>query len=352
MEEKKYYDGTKLLSLKKDVDGLEPDIYLCVGNRTGGKTYFFSRLCVNRFLKGKGQFILLYRYGYQITDVANAFYKEIKKKEKNLKGLEMSSKSIDKGNIQELHLGKNGNPEKDPVCGYAIAINDADNIRRYRPLFNECTLMYFDEFQSETGRYCPREITLFQSIHTTCCGERRLPVIMSSNAVTMLNPYYIAMDIGYRLQKDTKILRGQGWVMESAFVESAANNLKGSGFARAFASDKYIDYATQNTYLNDNNTFIEKLKGDYTYLMTLHFNGESFCIRKGEDFLYISDNVDPSFPLKISVTITDHGPDAILPPRSWDVLHNCKRYFELGRVYFRNLQCKQAFFNFVGISTL
>ena len=346
--DKQYYDGTKLLSMTKDLDGDNPDIYMCVGNRTGGKTYFFSRLCVRRFLNGKGQFILLYRYGYQIADIGNAFFSDI---QDEFPGLIMSGKSIDKGNIQELHLGKNGN-DKDPVCGYALALNDADNIRRYRPLFKDCTIMYFDEFQSETGRYCPREITLFQSVHTTCCGRRRLPVIMSSNAVTMLNPYFVSMDIGYRLQKDTKFLKGKGWVLESAFVESAASDLKQSGFAKAFASDKYMDYATQNTYLNDNNNFIEKLKGDYTYLLTLHFNGEDFCIRKGDDFLYISDNVDPNFPLKVSVTVTDHGPDAILPPRSWDTLHTCKRFFELGKVYFKDLKCKQAFFNFVGISTI
>lgn len=345
-----YYDGSRLLSIKKDVNGDEPEIYMCVGNRTGGKTFYFSKLCVNRFLKGKGQFILLYRYGYQIADVANAFFGDIQPI--CFPKLIMTSKSIDKGNIQELHLGYEGNVDKDPICGYALALNDADNIRRYRPLFNECTIMFFDEFQSETGRYCPREITLFQSVHTTCCGRRRLPVIMCSNAVTMLNPYFTAMDIGYRLQKDTKFLRGEGWVLESAFVESAASDLKQSGFAKAFARDKYIDYATQNTYLNDNTNFVEKLKGDYTYLFTLHFDGSSYAVRKGPDFIYVSSDVDPSYPLKVSVKVTDHGPDAILPPKSWDVLHNCKRYFELGRVYFKDLSCKQAFFNFVGISTL
>ena len=45
-----YYDGTKLLSLK-DIDGNQPEIYLCTTNRTGGKTTYFSRLLVNRFLK-------------------------------------------------------------------------------------------------------------------------------------------------------------------------------------------------------------------------------------------------------------------------------------------------------------
>ena len=45
----KYYDGTKLLSML-DINGNKPEIYMCTTNRTGGKTTYFGRLCINRFL--------------------------------------------------------------------------------------------------------------------------------------------------------------------------------------------------------------------------------------------------------------------------------------------------------------
>ena len=45
-----YYDGTKLLSLS-DINGDKPELYLCTTNRTGGKTTYFGRYCVNRFIK-------------------------------------------------------------------------------------------------------------------------------------------------------------------------------------------------------------------------------------------------------------------------------------------------------------
>jgi hypothetical protein len=51
-----YYDGTKLLSLK-DLNGAEPEIYMCTTNRTGGKTAYFNRLVVNKFLKGQGKLV-------------------------------------------------------------------------------------------------------------------------------------------------------------------------------------------------------------------------------------------------------------------------------------------------------
>lgn len=50
MSENKYYDGTKLLSMK-DINGLKPELFLCTTNRSGGKTTYFGRLLINRFLK-------------------------------------------------------------------------------------------------------------------------------------------------------------------------------------------------------------------------------------------------------------------------------------------------------------
>ena len=72
-----YYDGTKLLSLS-DLTGLKPEIYMVTTNRTGGKTTYFSRMFVNRFLKHGEKFGLLYRYNYELDDCAEKFFKDIK----------------------------------------------------------------------------------------------------------------------------------------------------------------------------------------------------------------------------------------------------------------------------------
>ena len=71
-----YYDGTKLLSMK-DINGNTPEIFMCTTNRTGGKTTYFGRLCVNRFLKHNEKFMLIYRYNYEIDDCADKFFKDL-----------------------------------------------------------------------------------------------------------------------------------------------------------------------------------------------------------------------------------------------------------------------------------
>ena len=76
MTENKYYDGTKLLSMK-DINGLKPELFMCTTNRSGGKTTYFGRLLINRFLKYGKKFCLIYRYNYELDDVSNKFFKDL-----------------------------------------------------------------------------------------------------------------------------------------------------------------------------------------------------------------------------------------------------------------------------------
>ena len=73
-----FYDGTKLLSLS-DINGNKPEIYICTSNRSAGKTTYFGRYCVNRWIKYGEKFCLIYRYNYELDDCAEKFYKDIGK---------------------------------------------------------------------------------------------------------------------------------------------------------------------------------------------------------------------------------------------------------------------------------
>ena len=53
----KFYDGTKLLSLK-DINGNTPEIYISTSNRSAGKTTFFNKLCFNKYLKNGEEFMI------------------------------------------------------------------------------------------------------------------------------------------------------------------------------------------------------------------------------------------------------------------------------------------------------
>ena len=334
-----YYDGTKLLSLT-DINGNRPEIYMCTTNRTGGKTTYFGRLVVNRFLDKREKFGLLYRYNYELDDCAEKFFKDIG--ELFFNGYTMTSKKRAKGIYHELYL--NGEP-----CGYAVSINSADQIKKNSHFFSDVKRLIFDEFQSESNTYCPNEIKKFISVHTSMArgqGEqnRYLPVYMLSNPVSIINPYYVELGISSRLTDETRFLRGDGFVLEQGFLESAADAQKSSGFNKAFARNSYVAYSSESVYLNDNKAFIDRPQGVGRYMATLKYNGQTYGIREFAEagVIYCDDRADETFPLKITVTTDDHELNYVMLKRNDLFLFNLRYYFERGCFRFKDLRCKEA----------
>lgn len=335
----KYYDGTKLLSML-DINGNKPEIYMCTTNRTGGKTTYFGRLCINRFLDKGEKFGLLYRYNYELDDIADKFYKDLGSL--FFPSYTMTSKRRAKGTFQELFLN-------DKSCGYALSLNNADQIKKYSHLFSDIQRMIFDEFQSETNHYCDNETKKFISIHTSIArgqGEqvRYVPVYMLSNPVSIINPYYVEMGISGRLKDDTKFLRGDGFVLEQGYIESASIEQKKSGFNRAFSKNSYTAYSSECVYLNDNKAFVEKPAGKSKYLCTLRYKGSNFALREYTEsgLIYCDDKADSSFLTRISVTTDDHNINYVMLKRNDFFLSNLRYFFEHGCFRFKDMRCKEA----------
>lgn len=339
-----YYDGTKLLSMK-DINGETPELYLCVTNRTAGKTTYFGRLLVNRFLKSGRKFVILYRFAYEMSGVSDKFFKDLRSL--FFPQYNMTDKSMANGAYREIFLQKE--KETPTTCGYAVALNNADQIKKFSHLFSDVDSILFDEFQSETNHYCSREIEKLVSIHTSIArGQgkqtRPVPVYMLSNAVSLINPYYVELGISDRLQENTKFLRGDGFVLENGYVESAATALKESPFNRAFSNNNYIAYSSQNVYLNDNMAFVDRPSGKSSYIATISYEGKQFGLREylDEGIVYCDTSFDETYPFRIAVTTEDHRINYVMLNRNSDFVHNMRYYFERGCFRFKNLLCKDA----------
>lgn len=342
-----YYDGTKLLSLK-DIRGLPPEIFIVSSNRTGGKTTYFNRLLLNKYLKTGSKFGLLYRYNTEITDVADSFFKDIR-------GLYFPNHNMDQkkqcdGLYYELFCdGKS--------CGYALDINSANKIKRKSHLLSDIDRMFFDEFQTEDDNYCTREIIKFQSVHTSIArGQskhtRYVPVYMASNPCSIINPYYTAFGISDRLREDTRFLRGDGFVMETYFNPDAAKAALESGFNRAFASgnaDQYLKFAQQAIYLNDSKAFIGRPEGSCRYICTIKYLNKEYAIKEFPDagLYYCDDKVDTTFKNKIAVTTDDHAINFIMLSKNNLLIGAMREYFNCGCFRFKNQECKSALMSMI-----
>ena len=164
MAESKYYDGTKLLSMK-DINNKTPEIFMVTSNRTGGKTTYFSRLLMNRFFKKGEKFCLVYRYKYEFESCADKFFKDISSL--FFRNYYMVTVPKAKGAYHELWLYNIFDEEQNEGlnCGYAIALNGVDAVKKNSHLLSDVKSMFFDEFQSETNQYCNDEVNKFISCH-------------------------------------------------------------------------------------------------------------------------------------------------------------------------------------------
>lgn len=339
MSKSNYYDGTKLLSLK-DINGKKPEVYMCTSNRSAGKTTYFNRLVVNRFIKRGEKFALLYRFNYELDGCDEKFFKDIK--ELFFPEYDMTAAKKMKGIYQELYLNEES-------CGYAISINSADQLKRNSHLFSDIDNIIFDEFQSEQNHYCDKEVEKFISIHNSIARghgkqSRYVPVYMISNPVTILNPYYVAMDISTRLQKNTHFLRGDGFVLEQGYNETASKALKTSAFNRAFGSSDYIAYSAEGVYLQDDLSFIDTPSGRGKYVATIRYAGIDYGVREFPEIgiVFCDKSVDYQYPLKITVDTADHKLNYVMVSSNFILIQKLRYYFEHGCMRFKDLQAKEA----------
>ena len=340
-----YYDGTKLLSMK-DINGETPEIFMVTSNRTAGKTTYFSRLLFNRAIKKNLKFMLIYRFNYELDNCADKFFKDIN--HLFFPEYTVMSRRQAKGIYHDIFYQKVSD-ETPTHCGYAVALNGVDQLKKMSHLFSDTSCMFMDEFQSESNHYCPDEVTKFISLHTSVArgnGEmvKYLPVYMCGNPVTILNPYYVEMDISARLLKNTRFLRGEGFVLEQGYNEAASVAQKESGFNMAFKRNSYVAYAGEACYLEDDISFIETPSGKSRYLGTIKYKDTMFGIRAFDDsgVIYCDKKPDKTFPYKIAVTTSDHQVNYLLLRQHDIFIQNMRYYFEHGCFRFKDLQCKEA----------
>ena len=335
-----YYDGCKLLSMR-DLNNKKPEIYISTSNRNAGKTTFFNRLCLNKFIQKKEKFCILYRYNYEIDDCAGKFFSCIS--DLFFKNHEMSYKMASKNVYAELFFdGKS--------CGYATSLNMYEQIKKCSHKMSDVKRILFDEFQSEKNRYLSNEMVAFLSIHTSLArggGEqvKYLPVYMISNTVSIANPYFLSMGITDRLRNNTNYLKGNGFVLEQGFYQEVANMQIASGFNQAFSSEKYVAYAAQNVYLNDNEAFVQKPSGSNRYICTIAYNNKKYSIRSYFDsgVYYMSRKIDNDNTNKISFSTNSHEDNFILANVSSPYARMLKNIFECGKIRFENQECKTVF---------
>lgn len=333
-----FYNGNKVLNLR-DRTGKKATIVIVDGNRSSGKTTYMSKWLLNKFKKESSKFLLLYRYVYELSNVADKFFKCLS--QIGYAG-EFTSESQAQGRYHKLYYN-------DKNCGYACAINSAEAIKKQSHEFSDIDYILFDEFQSETGQYAQNELQKFLSIYTSVnrgggAMTRNVRVILLSNSVDINNPYYLALGITDKLlHTGFKFYRGNGFVVEKNFNSDSAEAVESTSFYKAFANTDYLKSATgQGNYLNEQRSLITSCDlSNAKYYCTLKHNNKFFGLYTNSAKMLVTEKSDKNN--KLCFTVDKVCIDEVLAPRR--LFEQIKILYSVGRIECDSLNAQNLIYD-------
>lgn len=315
---KQEVDTSIFWNLKRTLTYSDVLFYFIVGNRGGGKSYGFKEWAIDDFIKNGYQFGYIRRYKDDLVEPMKEFFKDIAHKypdyEFKTEGRHFMIR-LRPANPDEKWTDKD-------IAGYGFTLSTANNKKSIPyPNINK---LCFDEFLLDDGnqRYLPREpialLNLYETVARPGTGHVKVRCFLLANALSITNPYFIFFDLKLSDKKDKNGKYIWKHPDRPILVEDVRNEKfikvkQESEFGSLVKGTSYAGYSIENKFLLDDDTFVEpkspKARYYFTFIYMEHTLGVWVDFIEGK--MYVSKQVDPSFPLTYSLTLKDHRPNTL-----------------------------------------
>ena len=326
-----WYDKQQLLSHNKIMN-------MVLSNRGGGKTFHMTRWGIDDFKKTKRQCVWVRRYQTEIDEMLlnGKFFDAVREYYPN----------------DELTIEANTGKVNGEVAFYFIALSTSRQLKSNNyPFVNK---IIFDEFIIDKGRvsYLKSEVEVFLDLYETVARTRdNVRAVLLANSITIVNPYFLFWNI----KPDTnKRFTVKGQVCVELFTDSdfIAQKQK-SRFGQLVKGTRYSDYAIENKWLLDTETFIEEKTTSARFMMGMKYNGVmyGFWIDYTAGLIYVNKQYDPSSYSLYCLQKDDHENNLLLIKS----IGQSKRFekivfaFRHGLLRFSDMQVKNQFYEYIGL---
>lgn len=339
---KEFYSGYKVLSFGTSW-------IFVIGNRTAGKSFFWKEYAIKRFIQHGEQFVYIRRYKNDLKKVVKNFFNDIGFK---FQGHKLAVKG------REFYVD-------DKLAGFAIALTEGEQNKSNS--LPEVKLMIFDEFLNKNEKYIggrdgKAEVEACIDLYMTIArggGEYvrdDVRFVFISNAMSVINPYFLYFGIERRLKKGVKYLKQEnskkGWVLELYVNEDARNAVSNSKIGDLIEGTDYAKMALDNEFFLDDSEFIEKMPSGCRFQCTLKYAGRTFGLWEDHynNIYYINEKYDPSCKIIYSLDIKDHTVKTVLANRSSQFFRNLTKAYRAGQVRFNSQLAKNALLIYLKLS--
>lgn len=331
-----YYDLNPIRS-KLDINGKQARMFIITGNRSAGKTHAMCEHVLSFLRKGRyRQIALLCRNKYELDDICESFFSV----SNWMHPSDYYTGKVSKMGYAPLYY--NGK-----MIGYGLSLRASDNLKRCSGLFQFVDCMVWDEFQREDNQYIKNEARALKSIISTVSrggGEqgRKVPCYLLSNTISVLSPILADLEIASRIHKNTRFVRGDGFIFEQSINQSALEAQKDNTLS--IGRENYLG-GTSVVYMNDNLSGVEKISGNLRYMETFIVDGERYAIKYSKDLevFYCCKLID-KYCKRVYTRNKQEINDKITVPFG---IPFYRKHFDKGMFRFENIECKSAIIKYL-----
>lgn len=311
---------------------------MILSNRGGGKTFESTRWGIDDFKKRGKQTVWVRRYQTEIDEMLlnEKFFDAVREYYPN----------------DELTIEGSLGLVNGKVAFYFIALSTSRQLKSNN--YPHVNKIIFDEFIIEKGRvtYLKNEVEVFLDLIETVDRMRdEVRCLLLANSVTIVNPYFQYFDIKVDTSRRFTI-KGEVCVelfTDSAFVEAK----KKTRFGRLTAGTRYADYAIENKWLLDNETFIEPKTPKAEFMLGMKYNGVmyGFWVDYDVGLIFVNRQYDPSSYSLYCLTKDDHEANLLLIKSLGDSkrVQRIVYAFRSGLLRFSDMTVKNQFYEFIGL---
>ena len=328
-----FYSLDKVLSYNALVN-------VIIGERGVGKTYSSKVFCIKRFLKHKRKFAYIRRYESDLdASVGNNTQEKFFEQVKN-EFPDCVFKISKHKKVRSLYINNE-------VCGYALPLSASDSLKSSS--YEDVDIIIYDEFQLKEGssqRYLRNEPEIILDLVETVGRLRDIRIFLLGNAISTTSPIMTYFDLTLPYNSDIKTFKN-GLILVNYIKNDKYREVKKqSRFGQLIEGTRYGKYAIDNEFLTDSKAFIKKKSTGCRFSFIFILNGVEYgaWINYNEQAMYISKDVDPNCPMRLSINNDDHNENTMLiKVRLHPYFKMIIEYYRMARLYFESQQVKNVF---------
>lgn len=180
------------------------------------------------------------------------------------------------------------------------------------------TTIIFDEFLVDTDnpyqRYLPNEFTQFNHLYETVARGRDITVFFIGNAFSMVNPYFLGMNIRISDIEENKIYSGKFWTFIEWRDEGFIEMRKQTQHYQATAGTDFSTHAFDNKYFLDNDEFLKHRSKDSEHHFSISYLNKLYGVWVDWDegrYYVTTKGAKTSKQKTVSMSLADNSPNNV-----------------------------------------